>query len=68
MFRATPLISMMKNVLNVGVLIILLQSYTWLMKEENRDKMSEYFILMFSTLDGMYFIISSATLMFLPGT
>ncbi|MHC1775672.1 MAG: NADH-quinone oxidoreductase subunit N [Lentimicrobium sp.] len=68
MFRATPLISMMKNVLNVGVLIILLQSYTWLMKEENRDKMSEYFILMFSTLIGMYFMISSGDfLMFYLG-
>lgn len=68
MFRATPLISMMKNVLNVGVLIILLQSYTWLMKAENRDKMSEYFILMFSTLIGMYFMISSGDfLMFYLG-
>ena len=68
MFRATPLISMMKNVLNVGVLIILLQSYTWIMKPENRDKMSEYFILMFSTLIGMYFMISSGDfLMFYLG-
>lgn len=68
MFRATPLINMMKNVLNVGVLIILLQSYTWIMKPENREKISEYFILLFSTLIGMYFMISSGDfLMFYLG-
>lgn len=68
MFRSTSLINMMKNVLNVGVLIIMLQSYTWIMKPENRDKMSEYFILMFSTLIGMYFMISSGDfLMFYLG-
>ncbi|HPG32547.1 MAG: NADH-quinone oxidoreductase subunit N [Lentimicrobiaceae bacterium] len=68
MFRATPLVCMMKNVLNIGVLIILLQSYTWIMKPENREKMSEYFILLFSTLIGMYFMISSGDfLMFYLG-
>jgi len=68
MFRTTPLINMMKNVLNVGVLIILLQSYTWIMKPDNRDKISEYFILLFSTLIGMYFMISSGDfLMFYLG-
>ncbi len=68
MFRTTPLINMMKNVLNVGVLIILLQSYTWIMKPDNREKISEYFILLFSTLIGMYFMISSGDfLMFYLG-
>ncbi len=68
MFRSTPLINMMKNVLNIGVFIIMLQSYTWIMKPENREKMSEYFVLMFSTLAGMYFMISSGDfLMFYLG-
>lgn len=68
MFRTTPLINMMKNVLNVGVLIILLQSYTWIIKPDNREKISEYFILLFSTLIGMYFMISSGDfLMFYLG-
>jgi len=58
----------MKNILNVGVLIILFQSVTWLKKEENREKISEYFILLFSTLIGMYFMISSGDfLMFYLG-
>lgn len=68
MFHSTPLLVMMKNVLNIGVLIILLQSYSWLMKPENKEKMSEYFVIMFSTLVGMYFMISAGDfLMFYLG-
>jgi NADH-quinone oxidoreductase subunit N len=50
---------LMKNILNVGVLIVLIQSVTWLNKEENTDKISEYFILLISTLVGMNYMISS---------
>jgi len=68
MYNTTALLVLMKNVLNVGVLIVLLQSVTWLKKEENREKISEYFILLFSTLIGMYFMISSGDfLMFYLG-
>jgi NADH-quinone oxidoreductase subunit N len=68
MYKSTPLLVMMKNILNIGVLIILLQSVTWLKKEENREKISEYFILLFSTLIGMNFMISSGDfLMFYLG-
>lgn len=67
-FHSTSLIIMMKNVLNTGVLIILLQSYAWLIKPENKEKMSEFFVLLFSTLIGMYFMISSGDfLMFYLG-
>lgn len=68
MFRNTELTVLMKNVLNVGVLIIVFQSFGWLKKEENAEKMTEYFILMFSTLIGMNFMISSGDfLMFYLG-
>jgi NADH-quinone oxidoreductase subunit N len=68
MYHTTVLLVTMKNILNVGVLIILFQSVTWLKKEENREKISEYFILLFSTLIGMYFMISSGDfLMFYLG-
>ena len=68
MYRSSLLTVMMKNILNVGVLIILLQSVTWLKKTENREKISEYFILLFSTLIGMNFMISSGDfLMFYLG-
>jgi NADH-quinone oxidoreductase subunit N len=50
---------LMKNILNIGVLLVFIQSVTWLNKEENADKISEYFILLISTLVGMNFMISS---------
>lgn len=50
---------LMKNILNIGVLLVFIQSVTWLNKEENYDKVSEYFMLLLSTLVGMNFMISS---------
>lgn len=68
MYQSTALSVMMKNVLNTGVLIILLQSYAWLIKPENKDKIGEFFMILFSTLIGMYFMISSGDfLMFYLG-
>ncbi len=49
----------MKNILNIGALLVLIQSVTWLNKEENHDKVSEYFFLLISTLVGMNFMISA---------
>ncbi len=58
-YQTSPLIIFMKNVLNLAVLIIFLQSEGWLKKPENGDKISEYFILTMATLIGMNFMISS---------
>ena len=59
MYESTGIRLIMKNILNVGALIIMIQSVTWLNKEENREKTSEYFVLLISTLVGMNFMISS---------
>jgi NADH-quinone oxidoreductase subunit N len=59
MYHTDSLTILMKNILNVGVMIVLLQSTTWLKKEENSEKISEFFILLLSTLVGMNFMISS---------
>jgi NADH-quinone oxidoreductase subunit N len=68
MYRTSALTMMMKNILNVGVMVILMQSVSWLKSPDNKEKISEYFILMFSTLIGMYFMISSGDfLMFYLG-
>jgi len=68
MYRTSELLNMMKNILNIGVLIILFQSVSWLKNPDNKEKISEYFILLFSTLIGMYFMISSGDfLMFYLG-
>jgi NADH-quinone oxidoreductase subunit N len=69
MFHTNAMIHFFKNILNVGVLILLLQSADWLNEKivgENRG--SEFFILLFSSLLGMYFMISAGDfLMFYIG-
>lgn len=69
MFHTNALIHFFKNVLNMGVLVLLLQSGDWLQEkivEHNRG--TEFFILLFSSLLGMYFMISAGDfLMFYLG-
>jgi NADH-quinone oxidoreductase subunit N len=69
MFRTSELIHFFKNVLNVGVFILLLQSADWLEEKiVNQNKGAEFFILLFSSLLGMYFMISAGDfLMFYLG-
>ncbi|AUP79940.1 NADH-quinone oxidoreductase subunit N [Flavivirga eckloniae] len=69
MFRSNNMIHLFKNVLNVGVLILLLQSADWLEKKIfNQNRGSEFFILLFASLLGMYFMISAGDfLMFYIG-
>jgi NADH-quinone oxidoreductase subunit N len=50
---------LMKNILNIGVLLVFIQSVAWLKIEENSEKISEYFLLLISTLVGMNFMISA---------
>jgi NADH-quinone oxidoreductase subunit N len=59
MYVSSTLTVLMKNILNFGVLIVLIQSMTWLKKPENSGRVTEYFILIFSTVAGMDFMISS---------
>ena len=59
MYVTSGTILLMKNILNIGVLLVFIQSLTWLQKEENNEKISEYFILLMSTLIGMNFMISA---------
>ncbi|MEZ5020887.1 MAG: NADH-quinone oxidoreductase subunit N [Bacteroidales bacterium] len=59
MYQASGTTTIMKNILNIGTLIVLIQSYTWLGRPENRDRIHEYFLLLLSTLIGMNFMISA---------
>jgi NADH-quinone oxidoreductase subunit N len=59
MYEVDSIRLIMKNILNTGVLLVLIQSITWLQKEENRDKTNEYYLLVVSTLIGMDFMISA---------
>lgn len=68
MFHNNSLTAAMKNILNIGVFIIFLQSATWLKKPENAAKVGEFFVLIVATLIGMNFMISSGDfLMFYLG-
>jgi NADH-quinone oxidoreductase subunit N len=68
MYHTNGLIILMKNILNIGFFIVMLQSFTWLIKEENHLKMSEFYVLLLATLLGMNFMISSGDfLMFYLG-
>lgn len=65
MYQHTGLSELMKSVLNVGVLILLMQSSEWLKKDVNKGKVTEFFMLTLSTLIGMYFMISAGDFLML---
>ena len=60
MFRTTQLFTFEKNLLNLGTLIISLQSFNWL---KDHKHVAEFYILLLSTLLGMFFMISSNNLL-----
>jgi len=65
MYHTNGLVQLMKNILNIGVLIILFQSVSWLKSPANSTKISEYFFLLVTTLIGMNFMISSGDFLML---
>ena len=68
MFQYVPMQTYVKTILNVGTLIVLLQAHKFLNEDTNRIKRGEFYFLTFSTLLGMYFMISAGNfLMFFIG-
>jgi NADH-quinone oxidoreductase subunit N len=65
MFQTNQTTWFMKNILNIGLCIVFLQSVRWLQKEENDGKVSEFIMLMLSTLIGMNFMISAGDFLML---
>jgi NADH-quinone oxidoreductase subunit N len=59
MYITDPLRIMMKNILNIGVTLVFLQAGTWLRTEANRERISEFYLLMISSLIGIQYMISS---------
>ncbi len=56
MMHTNALLALEKNILNFGVLIISLQAYSWL---KDHKHFIEFYVLLLSTLLGMFFMISS---------
>lgn len=59
MYVNSPMLSVVKSILNAGTLIIFMQARNWLTGESTSIKRGEFYVLMLSTLLGMYFMISS---------
>ncbi|MDP4209564.1 MAG: NADH-quinone oxidoreductase subunit N [Bacteroidota bacterium] len=61
-FKTSELIVLEKNILNLGVLLISLASFTWLTNHKHRI---EFYILMLSSMLGVYVMLSSGHLLML---
>jgi NADH-quinone oxidoreductase subunit N len=59
MFVNTAATAIIKNVLNVGVFIVLLQSIKWSDSEDAAVRKGEFYELLFITLFGMYLMVSA---------
>ena len=59
MYSTTPACSMIKNILNVGVLIVLIQSCKWANSDLMVMRRGEFYELLLITLFGMYLMISA---------
>jgi NADH-quinone oxidoreductase subunit N len=60
MFHTNKLIILEKNILNLGTLIVSMQAYNWL---KGHKHVLEFYLLLLSTLLGMFFMISSGNLL-----
>lgn len=59
MYETSPIIAAIKNILNIGVAIVLLQSVKWANTEDMRMRRGEFYELLLVTLFGMYLMISA---------
>ena len=60
MFYTNHVIVFQKNILNLGVLIISFQSFNWF---KTHQHVTEFYILMISSLLGMFYMLSSGNLL-----
>jgi NADH-quinone oxidoreductase subunit N len=60
MYHTNKWISLQKNILNLAMLLISLQAYDWLEKHEHA---AEFYILLLSSLLGLFFMLSSGHLL-----
>lgn len=59
MYQTTSVISAIKNILNIGVIIVLIQSIKWANSEPMQYRRGEFYELLLVTLFGMYLMISA---------
>jgi NADH-quinone oxidoreductase subunit N len=61
----TPLTVFMKNILNIGALLVFLQSKSWLAASDTLHRRGEFFTITLVTLLGMYIMVSAGNFMML---
>lgn len=59
MYQTSDAIVTIKNILNIGTVIVLIQSVTWANSEFTRIRRGEFYELILLTLFGMYLMISA---------
>jgi len=68
MYYSSSAAIVMKVIITLATLIVVIMSQEWIHKEDMRDKEGEYYMLLISTLLGMYMMVSSGNfLMFFLG-
>ncbi len=65
MYQTDALRVFMKNILNIGLFIIFLQSSEWLRNRHNDQRIAEFFILTIASTIGMNLMISSGDFLLL---
>lgn len=65
MYVTSRLTVLMKNILNIGTLIVFMQAGGWLRKPENAIREGEFYVITLATLFGMYLMISAGNFMLL---
>lgn len=59
MYQTSPVVSAIKNILNIGMVIVLIQSIKWTNSEAMTMRRGEFYELVLVTLFGMYLMISA---------
>lgn len=59
MYHYVPMMSIVKNILNISTLVVFLMAHQWLAREDTKIKQGEFYILILSTLLGMYLMTSA---------
>jgi NADH-quinone oxidoreductase subunit N len=65
MYVSDELRTLLKNILSVCTMIVLMQSSAWLKKPEHEAKAGVYYLSLFATLMGMFFMISAGNFLML---
>lgn len=59
MYQYSPVMTIVKSILNVGTLVVFLQAKYWMDTENQSNKRGEFYFLTLTTLLGMYFMVSA---------